>query len=158
KGQPVPGGWLPAAAGRPATEPAALYKEPQGTILPLGGAQAYKGFGLGLILDMFAGGLSGGMCSNPNAPLFGCNAVVFTLFDIKHFGGADHFLREVTGLAEFVRNCPRAAGVNEITLPGDPERKNRQRKEAEGITLDDGTWGQLVAAAEKLGVAVPAVK
>jgi uncharacterized oxidoreductase len=155
KGQPVPEGWLLDSHGKPTTDPAVLYKEPRGSILPLGGAQAYKGFGLGLLLDMFAGGLSGGLCSSPTAPIFGCNAVLFTVFDIRQFGGTEHFLREVTGLAEFVRGCPRAEGVPEITLPGDPERKQRQKRQKDGITLDDGTWGQLVGAAERLGVPVP---
>ncbi|HEY8505072.1 MAG TPA: Ldh family oxidoreductase, partial [Gemmataceae bacterium] len=47
KGEPVPPGWLLDAAGRPTTDPGVLYNEPRGTILPIGGAQAYKGFGLG---------------------------------------------------------------------------------------------------------------
>jgi hydroxycarboxylate dehydrogenase B len=158
KKQPVPEGWLLDAQGKPTTDPASLYAKPQGTILPLGGAQAYKGFGLGLMLDMFAGGLSGGMCSNPAAPLFGCNAVLFTVYDIRQFGGTEHFLREVTGLAEFVRGCPRAEGVSEIMLPGDPERKQRAKRQAEGIALDDGTWGQLMDAAKRLNVPVPGTK
>jgi uncharacterized oxidoreductase len=157
KGQPVPEGWLLNAQGQPTTDPGVLYKEPRGTILPLGGPQAYKGFGLGLLLDMFAGGLSGGQCSNPQAPIFGCNAVVFVVFDVEQFAGADHFLREVNGLAEFVRGCPRAEGVAEIMLPGDPERKQRAKRRAEGIHLDDGTWTQLTGIAKRLNVPIPAV-
>ena len=62
-GRPVPEGWLLDHQGRPTTDPSVLYEPPKGTILPLGGAQSYKGFGLGLILDLWAGGLSGGGCS-----------------------------------------------------------------------------------------------
>src|SRR5439155_17451419 len=65
KGVPAPEGWLLDAAGQPTTDPGVLYREPRGTILPLGGNQAYKGFGLGLLLDMLAGGLSGAPCSRP---------------------------------------------------------------------------------------------
>ncbi len=53
--RPVPDGWLLDHRGAPTTDPAVLYEPPLGTILPLGGAQAYKGFALSLILDLWAG-------------------------------------------------------------------------------------------------------
>jgi uncharacterized oxidoreductase len=156
KGQQVPPGWLLDYQGKPTTDPGVLYHDPRGTILPLGGAQAYKGFGIGLLLDMFAGGLSGAPCSRPGHPLLVGNAVVFIVIDVELFAGAEHFLREVSDLAENVRTCPRAEGIKEITLPGDPERRERQRRRAAGITLDEGTWGQLSSLAERLKVALPA--
>src|SRR5262245_20817366 len=155
KKAPVPDGWLLDAKGRPTTDPSALYEEPPGTILPLGGPQAYKGFGIGLMLDIFAGGLSGAPCSHPETPLRVGNAVLFVVIDIDKFAGAGHFLHEVGRLSAAVRECPRAAGVSEIILPGDPERKARERRRREGIPLDDGTWGQLTALAKRLGVSVP---
>ncbi|HXG08397.1 MAG TPA: Ldh family oxidoreductase [Gemmataceae bacterium] len=156
KGQRAPEGWLLDAQGKPTTDPAVLYQEPRGTILPLGGPQAYKGFGIGLLLDMFAGGLSGAPCSRPGLPLLVANAVLFIALDIDQFAGREHFLREVSDLAEAVRTCPRAEGVREILLPGDPERRERARRRETGIPLDDGTWGQLVEVAKKLNVTVPA--
>ena len=73
------------------------------------GTQAYKGFGLGLLLDLLCGGLSGGPCSNPAFPLPGVgNAAVFVLFDPAQFGGTDHFLKETDGLTAYVRSCPTA--------------------------------------------------
>jgi uncharacterized oxidoreductase len=47
--------------------------------------------------------------------------------------------------------------VSAITLPGDPERNTRLQRKEHGITLDDGTWGQLSALAERLQVALPSV-
>jgi uncharacterized oxidoreductase len=155
KGEPVPEGWLLGPDGRPTTDPGVLYREPKGTILPLGGAQAYKGFGLGLLLDMLAGGLSGAPCSRPEMTPKSANAVFFLLFDPARFAGADHFRTEVTTLADNVRSCPRAEGVAAVSLPGDPERRARAQRRAEGVRLDDGTWGQLADLARRLGVAVP---
>jgi uncharacterized oxidoreductase len=155
KGQPAPAGWLADAQGRPTTDPGVLYRDPRGTILPLGGSQAYKGFGIGLLLDMLVGGLSGAACSNPKHPNLSANAVLFLVLDVSQFAGAEHFLREVTGLAESVRSCPRAEGCPEILLPGDPERRESARRRAAGITLDEGTWSQLVSLAQRLKVAVP---
>ena len=42
-----------------------------------------------------------------------------------------------------------------VQLPGDPERRERERRLAGGIPLDEGTWGQLRELAEQLGVPVP---
>ncbi|MCS6850658.1 MAG: Ldh family oxidoreductase [Gemmataceae bacterium] len=155
KKQPTPEGWLLDARGRPTTDPSVLYTEPRGTILPLGGPQAYKGFGLGLLLDMLVGGLSGAPCSHPHiaAPLG--NAVLFIVLDIEQFAGAEHFLKEVGQLSDEVRTCRRAEGVREILLPGDPERRSRAQRQAGGIPLDDGTWQQLTDLAHRLKVPVP---
>lgn len=155
KGQKVPEGFLLDEFGVPTTDPGVLYREPRGSILPLGGAQAYKGFGIALLLDMFVGGMSGGHCSNPKHPNLSANAVFFLVIDVDAFVGAEHFLQETTELVEAVRSCPRVEGVSEITLPGDPERREKEKRTAAGITLDDGTWGQLAQLAKELDVEVP---
>jgi uncharacterized oxidoreductase len=157
KGEPVPDGWILDAGGRPTNRAADLYTDPPGSILPFGGAQGYKGFGLGLMMDALAGGLSGGECSRPDRPMPGLgNSVVFVLWDINSFGSREHFDGAVGGLSEFVRSAPRAAGVAAIVLPGDPERNTRGRRTAEGIPIPDGTWSLLTKLAADLGVAVPA--
>jgi len=156
KGQRVPEGWLLDERGRPTTDPGVLYREPRGSILPLGGPQAYKGFGIGLLLDVFAGGLSGASCSRPEAPNLVANAVFFLVLDVDQFAGAEHFRREVGDLVANVRASPPVTPGTAITLPGDPERLTRERRRREGVPLDDGTWGQLVALAGRLNVRVPA--
>src|SRR5262249_43385098 len=156
RGGPVPPGWLLDAQGKPTTDPGVLYREPRGSILPLGGTQAYKGFGLALLLDVLAGGLSGGPCSRGDVPLPAVgNTVLFVLFDSEQFGGLGHFLGEAGGVAGFVRSCPRAEGAGEILLPGDPELRALRQRERDGIPISDGTWGLLTALAQKLGVLPP---
>jgi len=158
KGQQVPQGWLLDPNGKPTTNPGVLYKEPRGSILPLGGNQAYKGFGIGLLLDMFVGGFSGAPCSAPGRPNLSANAVFFLVLDIAQFAGAEHFLEEVTGLAGNIRTCPKAEGAPEILLPGDPERRSKAQRLEDGIPLDDGTWGQLMKLANTLNVSLPTVE
>jgi uncharacterized oxidoreductase len=158
KGEPAPEGWLLDAQGKPTTDPGVLYREPRGSILPLGGPQAYKGFGLAMLLDILAGGLSGGPCSRPDVPPPAVgNTVLFVLFDPAKFGGLDHFLSESAGLADSVRSCPRVEGTSEILLPGDPERRAMRQRQRDGIPIGEGTWGLLTALAQKLGVAAPIV-
>lgn len=157
KKQPCPEGWLIDHTGAPCNDPGVLYNEPRGNLLPFGGTQAYKGFGLGLLLDMLCGGLSGGACSNPAFPLPGVgNAAVFVLLSPARFGGSEHFLKETESLAQYVRSCPPTAGIAAITLPGDPERLCRSRRMEEGIAIPDGTWELIARAAAELSVALPA--
>lgn len=156
KGIPAPEGWLLDEQGMPTTDPGVLYREPRGSILPLGGVQSgYKGFGLGMLLDVFAGALSGGHCSNPAHPNRSANAVFFLLLDVDQFAGRDYVLKEVASLCEGVLNTPRAPGVKEILLPGEPERRERARRSTAGIALDAGTWDQLTELARKLNVPLP---
>ena len=155
--RPVPEGWLLDPQGRPTTDPSVLYEPPLGTILPMGGVQAYKGFGLGLVLDMLAGGLSGGRSSHPGAPPAKGNNVVFLALDPAQFAGRAALVRESSQLADYVRGTPRAPGVEAILLPGDPERLMLQRRGAEGIPLEDAHWAKLTELAGLLGVAAPDV-
>jgi uncharacterized oxidoreductase len=155
-GELCPDGWLLDSKGRPTNDPNSLYGNPPGTIRPMGGDQPYKGFGLGLMVEVLTGALSGGVCSRevPVNPIGNC--VFMLVLDPAHFGGAEHFAREVADLIAFVRGCPRAEGVDQIILPGDPERRTLGQKLAQGVTLDEGNWGELVKLAGVLGVDVPA--
>ncbi len=156
KKQPTPEGWLIDHQGQPTTDPSVLYTEPRGSILPFGGAQAYKGFALGLVVDLLCGGLSGGACSHPAYPMTGHgNAAVFVVFNPALFGGLDHFLKETDGLTAYVRSCPTAPGVERITLPGDPERLSKEKRLAEGIPIPEGTWELIKQTAQQLQVAIP---
>ncbi len=155
-GQSVPTGWILDPDGRPTTDPNQLYGNPPGTILPLGGDQAYKGFGLAFMIEMLAGGFSGGQCAvaNPPPPLGNC--VVFWVMNPEFFGGSQHLLGEVGRLETYVREVPRIDGVAEVTLPGDPERRTLAERRANGIPLDDGNWQALVDLAKTLSVEFPA--
>ncbi len=156
KKEPAGEGWLVDHTGAPTNDPGVLYSEPRGSLVPFGGTQAYKGFGLGLLLDLLCGGLSGGACSNPAFPLAGQgNAAVFVLFNPALFGGTEHFLKETDALTAYVRSCPTTAGVGAITLPGDPERLTKGKRLADGIGVPDGTWELIAKAAGELNVPLP---
>lgn len=156
KKEQAPDGWLIDHTGKPSNDPAVLYAQPGGSLLPFGGPQMYKGFGLGLLLDLLSGGLSGGPCSSPAFPIGGQgNAGLFVLFDPNLFGGVEHFLQQTDGLTEYVRTCPRSEGCSAITLPGDPERASKTKRLAEGIPVPEGTWDSIVKIAGELNVPLP---
>lgn len=153
--QPVPEGWLLDPEGKPTTDASVLYKQPLGSILPMGGTQAYKGFGLAFVLDLLAGGLTGGRSSFAGAPPARGNNVVFLAIDPARFAGRDVLIGEVLGLSDYVRSTPRAAGVEAILLPGDPERKAFESRSRDGIPISDAHWDKLVEVARRLGAPVP---
>ncbi len=154
-GEPCPPGWLLDNRGQPTTDPETLYGNPPGSILPMGGGQAYKGFGLSLMIEILTGALSGGRTSRePLYPKKG-NCVFMLLVDPEFFGGADHFADEVRQLTDYVCSSPRVDGCDEIILPGDPERKMLDQRQANGIFLDDENWAALARLADQVNVAVP---
>ena len=63
RGEKLQEGAIIDAEGNPSTEPKDLYGPPQGAILPFGGIVGYKGYGLGFVVDVLAGALSGAGCS-----------------------------------------------------------------------------------------------
>jgi len=154
-GQQCPDGWLLDSEGRPTNDPLKLYGDPPGTIRPFGGDQPHKGFALGLMVEIFAGALSGGVCIREKPINQIGNCVFEIVIDPRHVGGGEHFARQVLDLVKFVRDCPRVEGINEILLPGDPERKAAAARMARGVPLDDGNWKQLAQLAEKLNVPLP---
>jgi LDH2 family malate/lactate/ureidoglycolate dehydrogenase len=149
----VPEGWLLDHKGQPTKDPAVLYEPPTGTILPLGGAQSYKGFGLALILELWAGGLSGGRCSDPEVRPVGGNNILFVVFDPEFFAGKAYMTEQATRLNEFIHATPRLPGVDAILLPGEPERIMLERRSAHGIPLDSHLRAKLAQLAQRLGVA-----
>lgn len=60
--KPVPLGWIQDAQGEPTTDPNVMLADPPGALLPFGGDQNHKGFGLGLLFDILTAGLAGGFC------------------------------------------------------------------------------------------------
>ena len=157
-GKSVPAGWLLDAEGNPTTDPNTLYANPPGTILPMGGEQAYKGFGLAFLIELLCSGLSGAPTAslNPTGPKG--NAALFIILSAEQAAGIEHLRAAARQLEEHVRNVPRKAGAPNITLPGDPERNNAQHNRQSGLELDRGNWQALVNLAESLQVAVPAVQ
>ena len=154
-GQPVPLGWILDPDGNPTTDPNQLYGDPPGTILPMGGDQAYKGFGLAFMVEMLCGALSGGQCSYPNPPPPIGNCAFFIVIDPRHYAGYEHLQQEVASLEEYVRSVPLIEGASGVMLPGDPERLTLAKRLADGIPIDEGNWKALLALAQELKVAVP---
>jgi uncharacterized oxidoreductase len=153
--QPVPLGWIQDAAGNPTTDPQVMLADPPGCLLPFGGDQAYKGFGLGLLFDILIGGLTGGLCPPAPAGTQEWNNVLLIVWDPARCAGTPHFHAEADKLINAVRSTPRKPGTDRIRLPGDRGAEIRTQRQKTGIPLDGEHWQSLTHIAEKLGVPPP---
>lgn len=150
KGVKVPAGSIIDSEGRPTDDPKTFYGNPPGAILPFGG---HKGYGLGIVAEMFAGALTGSGCSDPKAPYL-INGLFALLIDPNRIPNELGFAHEVTRFIDFVKQSRKATPESEVLMPGEVEARTRKQRLAEGIELDDITWKSLTDTAQQFGVAV----
>ncbi|MBD3183890.1 Ldh family oxidoreductase [Candidatus Poribacteria bacterium] len=151
RGEELPEGCIIDSEGKPSTNPNDFYGPPPGAILPFGGIVGHKGYGLGFILDILAGALSGAGCSRADAPRFG-NAVFINVINIESFISINEFKAHVDGLIDYVKSSPKRPDVSEILFPGEIEEKERIKRLESGIYIEDETWGQIIDIAKESGL------
>jgi uncharacterized oxidoreductase len=141
-GRTVPEGWVIDHQGLPVTDPAALYAQPHGALLPLGG---HKGYGLAMLIDALAGGLSGaGCCTDANAPMAGKTDGVFLMaVNVAAFTPLLEFRQQIGRLVQHVKSCPPAPGHAEVLVPGELEAETRRQRLRDGIPVEAATWDAL---------------
>ena len=143
--------WILDADGVPTDDPEALFTEPAGTILPLGGLDSgHKGFALGLLVELLTAGLGGFGRADAGE---GWGAAVYVqVIDPGAFGGLDAFMRQCGWLAEAAEANPVRPGGAAVRLPGARGLALRDRQRAEGVSLYPGILAALRPWAERLGV------
>jgi uncharacterized oxidoreductase len=153
-GKSAPEGWMIDAQGRPTTNPADFYSDPPAALVPLGGAWGYKGYCLAFMVDILAGALSGAGCCRPKM-IYPGDGMLAIAIDVAHFGPADDFGRRVAELVEYVKDCPRAPGVEAIRVPGEIEWRKRDERLREGIPIEPGSWALIEKACRRFEVDFP---
>jgi (2R)-3-sulfolactate dehydrogenase (NADP+) len=129
-GEPIEAHWALDKDGRPTTVAAEAL---QGSMQPAGG---YKGFGIGLVVEILAAALSGANLSTEASPFSGTaggppgTGQFFIAIDSMAFAGA-----QFAGAIE--RLCASIEDQDGTRLPGNRRKKNRRRIEKEGVSLDD---------------------
>ncbi len=153
RGERVAPGVLLDAQGGPTTDPAAIFADPPGTILPFG---LHKGSGLALACELLAGALAGGGTLATVAPEPGriTNNMLSFVLDPGRLPGADRIGDEIAAALGHVKGSPPADPSAPVLVAGEPERIERARRLAGGIPVERAEWEQLVAAAASIGVAL----
>jgi LDH2 family malate/lactate/ureidoglycolate dehydrogenase len=157
RGETIPLGYALDAQGRPTTDPKAALG---GVVLPIGG---HKGSGLAMLMDIFGGVISG---ANYGGYVGDQYKVYDRPQDVGHFFLAmrpDLFVPEadyrnrMDTLIERVRGCPRAQGVDEVLVAGEPERRHEIERRRCGIPYSANEVAVLQEEAARAGVASLAV-
>ena len=147
KGVDIPSTWATDRQGRPTTDPKQAL---DGFLLPFGG---YKGYGLALMVDLFAGLLSGAAylthvrswLDQPTDP--GNLGHFFVAIDTARLGSAEWLAQRVADFAAIVHDTPRADPAQPVRLPGEIEMENLARHRREGIDIDPALRAKLEAFA-----------
>ena len=150
RGDSIPSGWVVKEDGEHTTDPNELKNG--GAILPLGGDQGHKGYGLSAIVEIFSGILTGlGFGHDPSGRHNdGC---FISVFNVSAFRDLKDFKDEVTEFASYLKSSETAPGFDEILYPGEIEYRNEARQRKEGIFVEDSTWGELKSLAEGYDIA-----
>jgi len=139
RGESIPDTWATDAQGRPTTDPKAAL---DGFLLPVGG---HKGYGLALLVDMFAGLLSNAaylthVKSWVDAPDEPQNlGHFFILIDTRLLGSAQWLSERMMDFAAILHGSPAVDAARPVIVPGDIELKKMAQQRAEGIVLDPAT-------------------
>ncbi len=152
RGQAIPEGWIIDADGNPTTDPDAYDRG--GVLLPLGGNEGHKGYGLSAAVEILSALLTGlGFGVNPAGPHNdGC---FFACFKVDAFRDLTTFRREVAEFAAYLKDTPSAAGVGEVLYPGEIEHRHAEERRRDGIVIEEETWEKLRSLAARLGVSPP---
>jgi L-2-hydroxycarboxylate dehydrogenase (NAD+) len=154
RAKPVPLGWAIDANGDAITEPAQYYNpERGGGILPLGGyidTGAWKGFGLGIMVDILTGVLSGGH-SSAELSQRGANHF-FGALRIDAFTTLESFHDQMRSMKETLRAAPRLPGMPALTFAGEPEAAFEMDCRANGIPYHPSILEGLKKMCAEIGI------
>jgi uncharacterized oxidoreductase len=154
RGEQIPYGWVVDKNGDPTTDPNDYYDG--GAILPLGGDQGHKGFGLSFIVEVLCGLLTGlgyGVAKDGRHN----DGNFIGLFDVSRFRELDEFKTDVDEFVDYVKSSPLGAGFDEVLYPGELEYRIAADRGQNGIAVEDGTWRELCELMAALDVEPPAI-
>ncbi|QKH38581.1 Ldh family oxidoreductase [Achromobacter pestifer] len=149
-GQEIPDTWATDAAGRPTTSPKDAL---DGFLLPIGG---HKGYGLALMVDLFAGLLSNAaylthVKSWVDAPDQPQNlGHFFLLIDTRKLGSTQWLAQRMADFAQILHGSVPADPARPVIQPGEIELAKMARQKKQGIALDADVLALLRRHADSL--------
>jgi uncharacterized oxidoreductase len=157
EGRRVEPGYLIDEKGRPTTDPGVVVvPQPGGMFGALMAFGEHKGYGMAVACELLGGALTGsGTWHRPaDTQRAVINGMFTVLVDPRKLGTQGEFAREALAFADWLKQSPAAPGSEGVLLAGEPERAARLQREREGISIDDTTWAEIVAAGTKVGARV----
>ena len=157
---PIPEGWALAENGGPTTD--ARVALASRLLSPLGGSRdlgGHKGYGLGVMVDILSGVLSGGVYGNVlyrsrmQEDKHFNTGHCFAAIDITRFRPVEEFEAAMDDMLQALNDTPRAEGQARVYTAGEPEADAEAHRRVHGIPLAPALATQLHDIATSLGVA-----
>jgi ureidoglycolate dehydrogenase (NAD+) len=141
----IPFHWAFDAEGMSVTDPHAAR-----SLNPIG---EYKGFGLGMMVDILCATLAGGLISKDVMAMFAppidnskrCISHFLIAIDISRFCEATLFRQNLQGMVNRVRSLPPMNYGENIMVAGDPEKKSFIKRSKDGIPIDSVKYSEYMA-------------
>jgi L-2-hydroxycarboxylate dehydrogenase (NAD+) len=152
KGEPIPEGLALDVEGNPTTDAAKAF---EGVCLPFGGV---KGSVLATLMDLMSGVLTGANFGGDVKSLYFDHSepqnVGHLFFAIKPdlFMSLDDFGARMDEFYERIKKLPKAAKVDEIMMPGEPEERREATRRREGIPVTANVIRDLQAEGGRIGL------
>lgn len=147
-GKPIPPDWAVDKDGKPTTSAKDAL---EGTLLPVGGV---KGSGIGLIVEMMTGILSGGnFCATITHPLDDFTAApdlgnYIHVIDVSKLMPVGVYMNRMAEYTAMVKGSKKAQGVAEIFMPGEIEDRKEKDARKNGLAVDDAVYAKLAELAK----------
>ncbi len=154
RGEKIPNTWLVGADGRPTTDPNG-YPE-VGALQPAAG---HKGYGIALLIETFAGLLSGAaftsgvgnwLWDDGTQPTH--HGAAFIVMDVDAMMPRDKFRQRIEAMVDEIHNAPKADGVARLYIPGEMEWDRYATAAQNGIALPSDVVSSLKDAAAMVGL------
>ncbi len=162
-GKALPTGWATDENGRDCDDAKRvinnIINKSGGGIYPLGGESeltgSHKGYGLGLIVELFTSVFSGGTTA-PHVVKSGNGdtSFCFAAIDYGIFGNKTKIRQNFSELLTELRNSPIAEGCERIYTHGEKEAESCKEKMETGIPVGEKTLGELKRIGDELGVKI----
>jgi LDH2 family malate/lactate/ureidoglycolate dehydrogenase len=151
-------GWAIDAQGHQTLDPVAAMK---GALLPLGGFGVdnggHKGYGLGLLVDILCGVLSGGafgtelpLPSDP--PLPGKISHFFGAIKVDAFRDVPSFKRDMDRELRMFKDSQKVPGQDRIYVAGEIEYEKTLEARKQGVPIHEKVWAGLERLASELAI------
>ena len=161
KGIPLPEGWALDKDGHQTTDAPDVLKnivqKNGGGIMPLGGMEeltgSHKGYGFGMICEIFSSILSLGMTSNyAMQGNFSGICHGFAAINPSFFGDAAEIRKHLSKFLEELRKSPKAEGKERIYTHGEKEVEAAEDRLKNGIPVNVNTLVEMVDFANFVGL------
>jgi LDH2 family malate/lactate/ureidoglycolate dehydrogenase len=157
KGLPLKDGWAIDENGQMTDDPDAALR---GALLPLGGFgtdhSGHKGYGLGLLVDILCGVLSGG-AFGPTLPRVtdtreGAISHWFGAFRVDAFRDVEQFKADMDKELRYFKDSQRVPGQDRIYVAGEIEHEKTLYNREHGVPVHVKVWDELQQLGRELGI------